>query len=72
MINTGESKKIFDLRATWKAVEERDVNGELSQLIERTLSIGRDVFNPQFEYDINGTLTKDGNGYLLQVLGVKK
>jgi len=71
-INTGELKKIYDLRADWEAVEEREVNGELSQMIEGTLSIGRDVFNPQFEYDINGTLTKDGDGYLLQVVGVKK
>ena len=53
-------------------MEEREVNGELSQMIEGMLSIGRDVFNPQFEYDLNGTLTKDGDGYLLQVLGVKK
>jgi hypothetical protein len=71
-VNTGESKKIFDLRATWEAVEERDVDGELSQVIEGKLGIGKDKFNPQFEYEINGTLTTDDDEYILQVMGIEK
>ncbi|MGB9167556.1 MAG: hypothetical protein WCB31_01360 [Nitrososphaeraceae archaeon] len=71
IVNTGESKIIFDLRANWEAVKERDVNGDLSQLIEGKLEIGIGT-NPQFEYAINGTLTADDDGYILEGTGLKK
>jgi hypothetical protein len=71
IINTGESKKIFDVRANWEAVKERDVNGDLSQLIEGKLEIGIGI-NPQFEYAINGTLTAHDDGYILEGTGLKK
>ena len=71
IINAGESKIIFDLRANWEAVKERDVNGDLSQLIEGKLEIGIGT-NTQFEYAINGTLTADDDGYILEGTGLKK
>jgi hypothetical protein len=39
--------------------------GETIQYIEGTLGIGRDEFNPDYEYRINGTMTSDGENYLL-------
>ena len=69
-VDTGESKKLMDMRASWETVEERETaDGELVRVIEGDLAIGRDVFSPENEYRINGTLTTDGDDYLLAIKG---
>jgi hypothetical protein len=71
-VDTGESKKLMDMRASWETVEERETaDGELVRVIEGDLAIGRDVFSPEHEYRINGTLTTDGDDYLLAIKGTK-
>jgi hypothetical protein len=70
-IDTGVSKKLMDLSSSWEAVEELERNGETIQVVEGTLGVGKDAFTPEHEYKINGTLSTDGDGYLLEVKGMK-
>ena len=69
-VDTGESRRIMNLLASWQTVEERGgEDGETVQYIEGTLGIGREEFNPDFEYRINGTMTSDGDNYLVALHG---
>jgi hypothetical protein len=69
-IDTGESSRILDLSTSWETVEEREgANGETVQYIEGTLAIGQDVTSSEFEYRINGTMTQDGDNYLVVLHG---
>jgi hypothetical protein len=69
-VSTDESSRIMDLLASWETVEERaNEEGETIQYIEGTLAIGRDVTNPEFDYRINGTMTPDGDNYLVALHG---
>ena len=71
-VDTGESKKLMDMQASWETVEERETaDGETVLVIEGDLAIGRDVFSPENKYQINGTLTSEGDEYLLEVKGMK-
>jgi hypothetical protein len=69
-VDTGESRRIMNLLASWETIEERaGEDGETVQFIEGTLGIGRDEFNPDYEYRINGTMTPDGDNYLVVLHG---
>jgi hypothetical protein len=68
-IDTGETKKVMELRASWKTVEELEKNGENVQVIEGTLELGISQFRQDNEYQINGTLSTAGDGYVLEVIG---
>ena len=71
-IDTGQSKKIMNMRADWETIEERETaDGEIVQVIEGELGIGRNQFSPENKYQINGTLTPEDNDYLLEVKGMK-
>jgi hypothetical protein len=70
-IDTGVSKKLMDFRSSWEAVEELERNGESIQVVEGTLGVGKDAFAPEHEYKINGTLSTDGDDYLLEIKGMK-
>jgi hypothetical protein len=70
-IDTGDSKNMMELRASWKTVEETAKNGENVKVIKGILDLGTSQFNPENKYQINGTLTTDSNGYLLEVKGIK-
>lgn len=71
-VDTGESTKIMNMRASWETVEERESpDGEAIRVIEGTLGIGRNEFSPANEFQINGTLIPDGNVYILEVQGRK-
>ena len=70
-IDTGDSKKAMELRASWKTVEELEKNGENVKVIKGTLDLGTSQFNPENKYQINGTLTKHGENYLLEIKGMK-
>ena len=62
-IGTGESRKIMN----FLGIHNED--GETVQYIEGTLRIGRDESNPDFEYRINGTMTPDGDNYIVALHG---
>jgi hypothetical protein len=69
-VDAGESRRIMNLLASWQTVEERESeDGETVQYIEGTLGIGREEFNPDFEYRINGTITSEGDNYLVVLHG---
>ena len=69
-VDTGESRRIMNLLASRQTVEERgSEDGETVQYIEGTLGIGREEFNPDFEYRINGTMTPEGDNYLAALHG---
>ena len=70
-IDTGDSKNMMELRASWKTVEEFEKNGENVKVIKGTLDLGTSQFSPENKYQINGTLTKQGENYLLEVKGIK-
>ena len=70
-IDTGEFKKMIELRASWKTVEELEKNGETVKVIKGILDLGTSQFSPENKYQINGTLTTDGENYLLEVKGIK-
>jgi hypothetical protein len=70
-IDTGDSKNIMELRASWKTVEGIEKNGENVKVVEGRLDLGTSQFNPENKYHINGTLTKQGENYLLEVNGIK-
>lgn len=69
-IDTGETRRIMNLLASWETIEERGgEDDEAVQYIEGTLGIGRDEFNPDYEYRINGTMTPDGENYIVALHG---
>ena len=70
-IDTGESKKMMELRASWKIVEEIEKNGENVKGINGVLELGISQFRPDNEYQINGTLSTAGDGYLLEIKGIR-
>ncbi len=70
-IDTGESKKMLEVRATWKTIEELEKNGGNVKVIKGVLDLGTSQFSPENKYQINGTLTKHGENYLLEVGGIK-
>ena len=71
-VDTGESTKIMNMRASWETVEEHESpDGEAIRVIAGTLGIGRNQFSPANEFQINGTLTPDGDVYILEVQGRK-
>ena len=70
-IDTGESKKVMELRASWKTVKEIEKNGENVKVINGVLELGISQFGPENIYQINGTLTTDGDNYLLEIKGIR-
>jgi hypothetical protein len=71
-VDTGLSKNLMNLSSTLKAVEELKRNGsETIQVIEGTLQVSKDVFPPEHEYKINGTLSTNNNGFILEIKGKK-
>ena len=44
-------------------------NGETVQVIEGTLDAGTDPANPDYQSEINGTLTPDGSDLILEIHG---
>ena len=70
-IDTEGFKKAMELRAFWKTIEELEKNGENVKVIKGILDLGTSQFNPENKYQINGTLTKYGENYLLEVKGIK-
>ena len=70
-IDTGDSKNMIELHASWKTVKELEENGENVKVIKGVLDLGTSQFNPENKYQINGTLTKQGENYLLEVKGIK-
>ena len=70
-IDTGDYKNMMELRASWKTVEEIEKNGENLKVIKGTLDLGTSQFNPENKYQINGTLSKHGENYLLAIKGIK-
>ena len=49
--------------------EERQQNGETVQVIEGTLDTGTDPVDPEYQSEINGTLTPDGSDRILEIHG---
>jgi len=70
-IDTGDSKNMMELRASWKTIEEIEKNGENVKVIGGILELGISQFGPENIYQINGTLTTDGDNYLLEITGIK-
>ncbi len=70
-IDSGDSKNMIELRASWKTVNEIEKNGEIVKVINGILALGTSQFSPENKYQINGTLTKQGENYLLEVEGIK-
>ena len=70
-IDTGESKKMLEVRASWKTIEELEKNGGNVKVIKGVLDLGTSQFSPENKYQINGTLTKHDENYLLEVEGIK-
>ena len=71
-VDTGESTKVMNMRASWETVEEHEsLDGEAIRVIAGTLGIGRNQFSPANEFQIIGTLTPDGDVYILEVQGRK-
>jgi hypothetical protein len=71
VVTAMSSNELMNLSSIWKAVQELEKDGETIQVIEGTLKIGKDVFIPEHEYQINGTLSTYNNGYLLEIKGKK-
>jgi hypothetical protein len=70
-IDIGEFKKAMELRASWKTVDEVEKYGENIKVIGGILELGISQFGPENKYQINGTLTTDGDNYLLEIKGTK-
>jgi hypothetical protein len=70
-IETGDSKKAMELRASWRTIKELEKNDENIKIIKGILDLGTSQFSPENKYQINGTLTKYGENYLLEVKGIK-
>jgi hypothetical protein len=72
-VDTGESKKIMNMRGNWETVEERETpDGQTIFSIEGDIGMGRNEFSPENKYLINGTLTSNDDGYLLEATGIKE
>jgi hypothetical protein len=71
IIDTGISKNLMNLTSYWKAVKELDKDGETIQIIDGTLKVSKNAFVPEQEYQINGTLSSDNDGYVLEVKSKK-
>lgn len=63
--------KIRDLWIDWAAMEEREVGGQIVQVVEGELKIGNDIFNPENRYQFNGTLAPYGQDYIVAIQGSK-
>lgn len=61
----------MNVYSDWETIEEREVNGEALKIIEGSFGAGRDEFNPENQYQINGTLVSDGDDLIMEVHGVK-
>ena len=70
-IETGDSKKAMELRASWRTIKELEKNDENIKIIKGILDLGTSQFSPENKYQINGTLTKYDENYLLEVKGIK-
>ncbi len=70
-IDTAESKKMMELRASWNTIEELEKNGKNVKVIKGVLDLGISQFSPENKYQINGTLTTESDGYLLEIKGIK-
>ncbi|HEX6646760.1 MAG TPA: hypothetical protein VF047_06235 [Nitrososphaeraceae archaeon] len=70
-IDIDEFKKAMELRASWKTVDEVEKYGENVKVIGGILDLGISQFGPENKYQINGTLTTDGDNYLLEIKGTK-
>jgi hypothetical protein len=70
-IDAGDSKNMIELHASWKTVKELEQNGENVKVIQGILDLGTSQFNPENKYQINGTLSKHGENYLLAIKGIK-
>jgi hypothetical protein len=62
---------MLEVRASWKTIKELEENGEIVKVINGILALGTSQFSPENKYQINGTLTKNGENYLLEVEGIK-
>ena len=69
--DTGSTTKIRDFWVDWAAMEEREEGGQIVQVIEGQLKIGNDIFRPENQYQINGTLTPYGQDLILAIQGSK-
>jgi hypothetical protein len=70
-IDIDEFKKAMELSASWKTVDEVEKYGENVKVIGGILDLGISQFGPENKYQINGTLTTDGDNYLLEIKGTK-
>ena len=70
-IDIGEFKQAMELRASWKTVDEVEKYGKNVKVIGGILELGISQFGPENKYQINGTLTIDGDNYLLEIKGTK-
>lgn len=70
-IDEGDSKNMIELHASWNTVKELKQNSVTVQVIKGILDLGTSQFNPENKYQINGTLSKHGENYLLEIKGIK-
>ena len=70
-IDAGDSKYMIELHASWNTVKELQQNSVNVQVIKGILDLGTSQFNPENKYQINGTLSKHGENYLLEIKGIK-
>jgi len=70
-IDIDEFKQAMELRASWKTVDEVEKYGKNVKVIGGILELGISQFGPENKYQINGTLTTDGDNYLLEIKGTK-
>lgn len=70
-IDAGDSKNMIELHASWNTVKELKQNSVTVQVIKGILDLGTSQFNPENKYQINGTLSKHGENYLLEIKGIK-
>jgi hypothetical protein len=70
-IDAGDSKYMIELHASWNTVKELKQNSVNVQVIKGILDLGTSQFNPENKYQINGTLSKHGENYLLEIKGIK-
>lgn len=70
-IDAGDSKNMIELHASWNTVKELKQNSVTIQVIKGILDLGTSQFNPENKYQINGTLSKHGENYLLEIKGIK-
>ena len=69
--DTGVSKKLMNLSYTWKAVKGIERDGETVQVIKGTLTLGKGSSTPEYQYQINGTLSTNDDNYILEIKGKK-